>query len=82
MKVLDVRVVLATEKNLQGYARMVSQCDGADVDTVTWPAPGWRPVLKGTGNEAGTVEGLFRMKWEGDFLYGKNEAVGSTWLTG
>jgi ureidoglycolate lyase len=82
MKIYNVKVITATERNLQGYGRIVHKFEDAKVDIVTWPAPGWRPVLEGTGNEGGTVEGEFKMRWDGDLLYGENHAVDATWLTG
>ena len=47
-----------------------------------WPAQGWRPVDPDTGDEAGTTEGAFSINWQGDVLYGRNEAVGGHYLLG
>ena len=50
---LDVPLVRATNENLQGYGQLVDDYHDFPVEIVTWPAPGWRPVDPGTGNEAG-----------------------------
>ena len=50
-----------------------------------WPVSGWRQLDPDTGDEAGTTEGDFEVKWEGDFFYGKNLAVATknnTYLDG
>ena len=75
-------VVAASPESLAGYGRLVDDHKTADIEIVTWPAPGWRPVDPGTGNEGGTVEGLFEFWWDGDYLYGRNEAVGRRYLLG
>ena len=36
---------------------------------------GWREIEEGTGNEGGTTEGSFDTWWQGDTLYGQNNAV-------
>ena len=33
-----------------------------------------------TGDEAGTTEGVFVSRWQGDILYGQNEAVGGHYV--
>lgn len=33
-----------------------------------WPQPGWREMDPGTGDEAGTTEGQFNVRWKGDFF--------------
>lgn len=68
-------VVAATPENLDGYGRLVADPGEVDVEIVRWPAKGWRPVDSDTGDEAGTVEGVFDSQWKGDVLYGRNEAV-------
>lgn len=77
-----VPVVGATEENLKGYGTLVSDYQNFPIEIVTWPPQGWRPVDAGTGNEGGTTAGTFRFWWEGDLLYGKNEAVDSQYLLG
>ena len=47
--------VAACDDSLRGYGHIVPRFDGGHVTIVTWPQPGWRPIVPGTGNEAGTV---------------------------
>ncbi len=76
-----IPVVKGTAESLQGYGRIVEDKDSAIVDIVTWPALGWRKVVPGTGNEAGTSKGLFEMHWEGDYCYATNHAIKAKYLT-
>jgi hypothetical protein len=73
-------VVDATDATLEGYGRLVSDPAACEVEIVTWPARGTRPIDAGTGNEAGTTEGVFVSEWRGDILYGRNEAVGGHYI--
>jgi hypothetical protein len=61
---------------------LVDQPDQIKVEIVRWPAQGWRPVDTDSGDEAGTTEGVFLSKWEGDILFGSNEAVGGDYILG
>lgn len=74
-------VVEATADSLAGYGHLV---DGDParypVEIVRWPASGTRPVDAGTGDQGGTTEGVFVSEWKGDFLYGRNEAVGGHYI--
>ncbi|MDX1962054.1 MAG: ureidoglycolate lyase [Pirellulales bacterium] len=78
----EVPLVRATSESLAGYGLLVDDPDHFPIEIVTWPAQGWRPVDAGTGNEAGTTKGNFRFWWEGDVLFGKNEAVQAEYLLG
>jgi Ureidoglycolate lyase len=62
-------VVDASDATLAGYGRLVDD-----------PAQGTRPVDEDTGDEAGTTEGVFVSRWQGDILYGQNEAVGGHYV--
>ena len=77
-----VPLIEATEQSLAGYGRLVDDPDGFEIEIVRWPAPGWRPVDEGTGDEAGVVEGIFHGEWTGDVLIGRNEAVGGEYVLG
>lgn len=68
-------VVDATPGTLAGYGRLVKDPKDCKVEIVQWPAQGTRPIDAGTGDEAGTTEGVFVSEWKGDILYGRNEAV-------
>lgn len=74
--------VLATGATLAGYGRLAPDFDPAVVDIVTWPAPSWRPIVSGTGNQAGVVQGNFKMRRMGGILYAANEAVKHRYITG
>lgn len=78
----SVPVVKATTESLAGYGQLVNDYRNFDIEIVTWPAQGWRPIDAGTGNEAGTTCGNFDFWWEGDVLLGKNQAVGDEYLLG
>jgi hypothetical protein len=68
-------VLEATAAALDGYGRLVDDPRTCAVEIVRWPAQGWRPVDEDTGDEAGTTEGVFVSDWQGDVLFGRNEAV-------
>jgi ureidoglycolate lyase len=77
-----VPVKRATAESLKGYGKLVDDRRNYPVEIVTWPVAGWRQCDPGTGNEGGTTHGQFDFWWEGDVLYGKNQAVGSQYLLG
>ena len=81
LEIVEMPLLAASEESLAGYGRLVDDRD-ADIEIVTWPAPGWRPVDPGTGNEAGSIEGRFEFWWQDDHLYGRNEAVDDRYLLG
>ena len=53
-----------------------------DIEISRWPLQGWRPIDKGTGDEGGFVEGIFKCDWNVDVLFGKNEAVSGHYILG
>ncbi len=73
-------VVTATAATLAGYGRLVDDPHGFPVEIVRWPAQGSRPIDPGTGDQGGTTEGVFVSEWQGDILYGRNEAVGGHYI--
>ena len=77
-----VPAVTATAASLRGYGHPVADFASAAVTLVTWPQPGWRPVVPGTGNEGGTVEDRFVMERQGEVQYAVNHAVGRRYVTG
>lgn len=77
-----VPLVEATEQSLEGYGRPVQDFASGHVTIVTWPQPGWRPVVPGTGNEGGVVEDVFEMVRRGDIMHAVNYAVGRSYITG
>ena len=75
-------MVNASTETLQNYGELVDDYHSYPVEIVTWPQKGRRPVDDGTGNEAGTVSGTFNFWWQGDYLYGTNQAVNDQYLLG
>ena len=73
-------VVDATDANLAGYGRLVDDPKDVRLEIVRWPAQGWRPVDDDSGDEGGTTQGVFVSEWQGDILYGRNEAVGGHYV--
>ena len=78
----ETPLVRATPETLAGYGELVDDVESAHVEIVTWPAPDWRSVDEGTGNQAGTVPGTFEVWWTGDTLWGHNGAVDDRYLFG
>ena len=79
---IEVPLVFATNKTLRGYGYLFNHPDQVDIEIVPWPAQGWRPVDQGTGNQGGTAEGTFEIWWEGEQMFGRNNAVADTYLLG
>lgn len=79
---LDMPVVVASDKTLEGYGCLVEDYENFPIEIVTWPTSGSRKVDEGTGNQGGTAEGIFEFWWEGDVLWGRNNAVEDTYILG
>lgn len=79
-----VRTLTATNENLKGYGCLVAanEYESYPVEIVQWPKQHGRPVDTGTGNEAGTKQGIFDFWWEGEVLFGRNNAVKDEYLLG
>lgn len=75
-------IVKATPESLKGYGVLVDDYKNFPLEIVTWPKEGGRPIDFGTGNQAGTKNGIFDFWWEGDFFFGKNHAVNDEYLLG
>ncbi len=82
LKTVRIPVVEATPESLHGYGLLVDDPKAQAVEIVRWPAQGWRRVDIDSGNEGGTTIGTFISEWEGDILYGKNDAVGGHYILG
>jgi hypothetical protein len=80
LRIVDMPVVDATAETLRGYGHLVDDPKDCKVEIVRWPATGWRTVDEDTGDEAGTTEGTFVSDWQGDILYGRNDAVGGHYI--
>jgi hypothetical protein len=77
-----VPVVDASPASLEGYGYLLHSQDEVDIEIVRWPAIGWRKVDEDSGDEGGTTEGVFVSSWQGDILFGSNEAVGGNYILG
>ena len=77
-----VPVIRATADNLAGYGCLVDNPDEFDIEIVRWPAQGWRSIDAGTGDEGGTVAGVFHSHWHGQVLKGRNDAVAGDYVLG
>ena len=82
LDLVDVPLIEATADSVKGYGYLVDDPETCEIEIVTWPAQGWRPVDQETGNQGGTVEGIFRGEWRGDVLMGSNDAVGGHYVLG
>jgi ureidoglycolate lyase len=77
-----VRCVTADDYTLRGFGRTVRNFATERVSIVTWPQPGRRPIVPGTGNEGGVVEDTFVMERRGEVQHAVNRAVGRSYITG
>jgi len=78
----EVPLIRATDASVKDYGKLVDSPDDVDIEIVRWPASGWRPVDPDSGDQGGSVEGVFSGVWKGDVLYGTNEAVGGHYVLG
>lgn len=81
-RVVGAPLVRATAESLKGYGHLVGDFAAGKVTIVTWPQPGWRPIVDGTGNEGGVVEDTFEMVRRGQVQHAVNHAVGRSYVTG
>jgi hypothetical protein len=75
-------LVKATESNLKGYGLLVHDYKNFPIEIVQWPKKEGRPVDADTGAQAGTKNGTFEFWWEGDYFFGRNNAVKDEYLLG
>jgi len=80
LNVLEVPLEEATNESLKGLGWLVNSADEFTVEKknfeiTKWPVSGWRQLDPQTGDEAGTTEGFFNVRWHGDFFYGENLAI-------
>ena len=72
---IEIPLIEATNENLQSYGYLIDNYKKSEIEIVTWPKQGWREIDEGTGNEGGSTEGSFDTWWEGETLFGQNNAV-------
>lgn len=82
LEVFDVPLIVATDNSVAGYGCLVDDPHNFDIEIVRWPALGWRKVDEDSGDEGGVTEGTFHGQWQGDVLYGSNEAVNGNYVLG
>jgi len=75
-------LVEATAEALLGFGYLVDDAQACAIEIVRWPASGWRAVDEDTGDHGGTTQGVFVAEWQGDVLFGRNEAVGGHYILG
>lgn len=75
-------LIVADDAAVETYGRLVDNAEDCPIEIVQWPAQGWRPVDAGTGDEGGTVEGVFHSEWHGQVLRARNDAVGGDYVLG
>jgi ureidoglycolate lyase len=78
----EIPIVEATPESLKGYGRIETDFPSAKIEITRWPQQGWRPIDDDTGDQGGTTEGVFSFHWKGEVLYGRNDAVGDSYLIG
>ena len=81
-KVHETPLVDATADSLEGYGCLVDEPKAFPIEITRWPAQGWRPIDKNSGDQGGVTEGLFEFWWKGEVLYARNNAVGDSYLFG
>lgn len=79
---VSMPIVAATSETLRGYGNLVDDAKSCPIEIVRWPTTGSRAVDEDTGDQAGTTEGVFVAEWQGDILFGRNEAVGGRYILG
>jgi hypothetical protein len=81
-RVYETPSVVANDESLKGFGRLVDEPKGFPIEITRWPAQGWRPVDKNSGDQGGVAEGSFEFWWMGETLYARNNAVGDSYLFG
>jgi ureidoglycolate lyase len=79
---VETPILVASEESLKGYGCIVDRPQEFPIEIVRWPARGWRPVDKNSGDQGGVTEGVFEFWWKGQTLFARNNAVGDSYLFG
>lgn len=74
---------ICTNESIKGYGYLIDNLNEITVENkkfeiVKCPVSGWRELDPETGDEGGTIEGEFKVKWEGDYFYSENLAINTT----
>jgi ureidoglycolate lyase len=62
----EAPLVLATEQSLEGCGHIVHDPKSFQIELTRWPAQGWRPIDKNSGDQGGVTEGIFESWWSGE----------------
>jgi ureidoglycolate lyase len=72
-RVHETPLIAASDASLEGYGCLVDDPKGFAIEIVRWPARGWRPIDKNSGDQGGVTEGIFEFRWKGETLYARNK---------
>jgi ureidoglycolate lyase len=80
LEIIELSCEECTNESIKGYGYLIDSLDEITIENkrfeiVKWPVSGWRTLDPETGDEGGTTEGEFKVKWEGDYYYGENLAI-------
>ncbi len=83
LHVIDVEVEIASDESLDGYGMIIDDLnewitDSSKFQIVKWPVQGRRRLDPCTGDGAGTTEGNFCVRWQGDYYLAENLAIAAT----
>ena len=78
----QVPLIVASSETVEPFGYLVDNAEECEIEIVQWPAPDWRPIDAGTGDEGGVVEGIFHSEWQGEILHGRNDAVSGDYILG
>lgn len=82
IKLIEVPLIRATKETFKNFGHLVTDFEKEQVIIETWPAPGWRRVEEGTGNEGGVTSGKFIFEHLGQCFNAHNHAVNGNYISG
>jgi ureidoglycolate lyase len=77
-----VPLVPLTPETFKDFGYIVNDFDKSEVEIITWPALGHRPIDPGTGRDGGITEGDFDIFRKANAMYAHNHAVDGHYVTG
>ncbi|MFT5001440.1 MAG: ureidoglycolate lyase [Paracoccaceae bacterium] len=78
----EMPLIPATVENFAPFGTLVTDYRSHKVPITQWPHSGWRKVDAGTDDEGGFRDGTFDFWWQGDVLFGENQAVNDRYVLG
>ena len=84
IKVYEVPIIHATQKNLKGFCNVVHEYENTSVINVKWPKiTGWRKLDENTGDQALHTEGMFDFYYDDIYSKAVNHSVeNGSYITG